>query len=46
MRDAQVALSDHGIDVSVTRISTAIRAAALQARSLRANDPSLKTLEI
>jgi hypothetical protein len=46
MRDAQAALIDQGIDVSVTRISTAVRAAALQARSLRANDSSLETLEI
>ncbi|MDR0870184.1 MAG: hypothetical protein LBN39_05260, partial [Planctomycetaceae bacterium] len=46
IRDAQAALIDQGTDVSVTRISTAVRAAALQARSLRANDSSLETLEI
>jgi hypothetical protein len=46
LRDAQGALADQGIDVSVTRISTAVRAAALMARSLRAKDTSLQTLEI
>ncbi len=46
MRDAKTALADQGINVSVTRIRTAVRAAALQARCLRANDPSLRTLEI
>ncbi len=46
MRDAKTALADQGIDVSLTRISTAVRAAALQARCLRANDPALRTLEI
>lgn len=46
MRDAKLSLADQGIDVSLTRISTAVRAAALQARTLRSNDASLKTLEI
>lgn len=46
MRDARAALADQGIAVSLTRISTAVRAAALQARCLRADDPSLRTLEI
>ena len=45
MRDARAALADQGINVSITRIRTAVRA-ALQARCLRANDPSLRTLEI
>lgn len=46
MHDAKNALGDQGIDVSVTRISTAIRAVASQARTLRTNNPSLKTLQI
>jgi len=46
MRDAQGALADQGIHVSITRISTAVRVAAFAARSLRTNDPSLRTLEI
>ncbi len=46
MRDARLSLADQGIDVSITRITTAVRAAALQARCLRANDPSLRTLKI
>ena len=46
MRDAQGALADQGIAVSVTRITTAVRAAACQARCLRTNDPSLRTLKI
>ena len=46
MRDAQIALADQGISVSLTRISTAVRAAAFQARRLRTNDPSLKTPQI
>ena len=46
MRDAQTALADQGITVSVTRITTAVRAVAFQARCLRTNDPSLRTLEI
>jgi hypothetical protein len=45
-RDAQGALADQGIDVSLTRISTAVRAVACQARTLRGNDPSLQTLEL
>jgi hypothetical protein len=45
-RDAQGALADQGIHVSLTRISTAVRAVAHQARALRANDPSLRTLEL
>ena len=45
-RDAQGALADQGINVSVTRISTAVRAVALAARTLRSNDISLQTLEI
>jgi len=46
MSDAAGALADQGIPVSVTRISTAVRAAALAARALRTNDTSLRTLEI
>ena len=46
MSDAQGALADQGITVSVTRISTAVRAMALAAKGLRTNDPSLQTLEI
>jgi hypothetical protein len=46
LSDAQGALADQGIDVSVTRISTAVRATALVAKSLRMNDTSLKTLGI
>ena len=46
MRDAQGALADQGINVSVTRISTAVRSVALAARTLRTNDISLRTLEI
>ena len=45
-RDAAGALADQGINVSVTRISTAVRAVALAARTLRTNDASLRTLEI
>jgi hypothetical protein len=44
-RDAQGALADQGINVSITRISTAVRAVALAARTLRTNDETLKTLE-
>ena len=44
--DAKVALADQGINVSITRISTAVRAVAAQARALRTNDPSLQTLEL
>jgi hypothetical protein len=44
--DAKVALADQGIDVSITRIFTAVRAVAAQARVLRTNDPSLQTLEL
>ena len=44
--DAKVALDDQGINVSITRISTAVRAVAAQARALRTNDPSLRTLEL
>lgn len=46
MRDAKLSLADQGIKVSIDRISTAVRAVSLQARTLRTNDPSLKTLEI
>ena len=46
MRDAAEALADQGINVSVTRISTAVRAVAFAARTLRTNDTSLRTLEI
>ena len=46
LRDAQGARADQGIAVSLTRISAAVRAAAFQARSLRTNDPSLKSLQI
>ena len=46
MRDAEGALADQGINVSVTRITTAVRAVALAAKSLRTNDPSLRTLKI
>jgi len=46
LRDAQTALADQGIDVSVARISTAVRAVALKAKSLRTNDPTVRTLEI
>jgi hypothetical protein len=46
MSDAQNALSDQGIHVSVARISTAVRAVALKAKSLRTNDPTIRTLEI
>ena len=46
MSDAAGALADQGINVSVTRISTAVRAVALAARNLRSNDTSLRTLEI
>lgn len=46
LRDAQTALADQGVKVSVTRITTAVRAVALQARCLRTNDQSLRTLEI
>ena len=45
-RDAQGALADQGINVSLTRISTAVRAVAHQARTLRTNDASLQTLEL
>ena len=46
MRDAAEALADQGINVSVTRISTAVRAVALAAKGLRTNDASLRTLKI
>jgi len=46
LHDAQTALADQGIDVSITRISTAVRAVALKAKSLRTNDPTVRTLEI
>jgi hypothetical protein len=46
MRDAQTALADQGINVSLTRISTAVRAVALKARCLRKNDESIRTLEL
>ena len=46
MSDAAGALADQGITVSVTRISTAVRAVALAARNLRSNDASLRTQEI
>ena len=46
MHDAQTALADQGIDVSTTRISTAVRAVALKAKSLRTNDPTVRTAEI
>jgi len=46
LRDAQTALADQGINVSVARISTAVRAVALKAKSLRMNDPTVRTLEI
>jgi hypothetical protein len=45
-RDAKGSLADQGIHVSITRISTAVRAVALQAKSLRMNDPTIRTLEI
>ena len=45
MSDAQGALTDQGINVSVTRISTAVRAVAFAAKSLRTQDSSLQTLE-
>jgi hypothetical protein len=44
--DAKVSLADQGIHVSITRISTAVRAVASQARTLRAHDASLQTLEL
>jgi hypothetical protein len=44
--DAKVALADQGINVSIARISTAVRAVAAQARILRTNDSSLQTLEL
>jgi len=46
LRDAKEALADQGIAVSVTRISTAVRTAAFAAKTLRANDPTLRTLQI
>ena len=46
MRDAQGALADQGIHVSVTRLTTAVRAVALAARSLRTNNPSIETLQV
>ena len=46
MRDAQTALDDQGIHVSLARITTAVQAFAAQAKRLRTNDPSLKTLQI
>ena len=46
MRDAQTALADQGIHVSITRITTAVQAFATQAKRLRTNNPSLKTLQI
>ena len=45
-RDAQGALADQGINVSLTRISTAVRAVAHQARTLRTNNASLQTLKL
>jgi len=44
-RDAEGALADQGIKVSHTRISTAVRATALKARSLRTNGTLFKILE-
>jgi hypothetical protein len=46
MRDAEGALADQGIKVSVTRITTAVRAVALAAKGLRTKDASLSTLEL
>jgi hypothetical protein len=46
LSDAQGALADQGVHVSVTRISTAVRAVAFVAKSLRTKDSSLQTLEI
>ena len=45
-QDAKDSLADHGIPVSITRISTAVRAVACQARTLRTKDLSLRTLEL
>jgi len=44
--DAAEALADQGIEVSPTRISTAVRAVALAARTLRSKDESLQTLKV
>jgi len=44
--DAQGALADQGMQVSTTRISTAVRVKALMARSLRTDDASLRTLKL
>jgi hypothetical protein len=46
MRDAADALADQGIKVSITRITTAVRAVAMAAKNLRTNDISFQTLEI
>jgi hypothetical protein len=46
MHDAKNALADQGIDVSVARITTAVRAVAHKAKSLRTNDPTVRTAEI
>ena len=46
LQDAKDSLADHGIHVSLTRISTAVRAVACQARTLRTQDTSLRTLEL
>jgi hypothetical protein len=46
MSDAAGALADQGINVSVTRISTAVRAVAFVARTLRTNDESLQILKM
>jgi hypothetical protein len=42
MRDAEGALADQGIQVSITRITTAVRAVALSAKGLRTNDTLLR----
>jgi hypothetical protein len=46
LRDAQSALDAQGMYVSLTRISTAVRITALTARTLRKDDPSLKTVKL
>jgi hypothetical protein len=46
MSDAAGALADQGINVSVTRISTAVRAVAFAARTLRTKDESLQILKM
>ena len=45
MQEAKKMLADQGIDVSVTRITTAVRAAALKAKCLRKNGEVFRTLE-